>query len=355
MADRNSPKTGAAGPLDALGTNPFTFDSLVYPSDIESLAHCMTFNINVSDRSKDIKGIDGVKAEAIAPDTQSRSQKVRAGTELGSSLFGLGTQRKTKRIKKAISLYVPETMIFDQRQEYFTPSTLQTQGYFYGEGLKMAGTVAGVSAAVLGTAIGSIEGLGVGIIPGAIGGVLAGLAVKGTANFVGQKLEDFTNNFGSPGSQNDNILTEVTGYAVNPMIEVVYGTPNLRTFQFDFSFAPRSAQEADNVWNIIQTFREYQAPEFAGSGKGFSGIFGAFFVPPAEFDITFFRQDDTGSFVQNNNIPGISTCVLTESNTNYAPENQWVTFKDGMPVHITLRLVFMEIDIITRERIRSGF
>ena len=333
MADRFTPKSGAAGPLDALDQDPFGVDTYTYPMNINTLAHAMLFNINVSDKSTYVSGTSSTnEALATSGTSQSRSQQLRNGQILGleATLGGkkIGTQRKTKRIQKSVALYTPETIVFDQNQQYNTP--------------ELTPLVGDIASRVVGGAIGLMEGIashfgGLGAITGMVIGGTAGAGVGALTNPTGEVA---------------TIGQIATGYAINPVIEVLYGHPELRQFQFDFNFAPESRVEATNIFNIIQTFRMFSAPEFVGTGKGISG---AFFIPPAEWDITFLRQDTTGSFIQNTNIPTISTCVLTTINVNYTPDGQWITLVDGFPAHIQMRLSFMEIDIMTADRIDAGF
>ena len=140
----------------------------------------------------------------------------------------------------------------------------------------------------------------------------------------------------------------LTGYSINPIIEVLYNAPELRTFQFDFTFAPKNSEEKNHVMQIIKEFRKHQAPEVAQNGM--------FFKPPSEFDILFRYKDDYGKFYENPNLPRISTCVLRKININYSPQNQFVTFHDGAPVQIQLRLEFQETELITRDLITTyGF
>jgi hypothetical protein len=95
-------------------------------------------------------------------------------------------------------------------------------------------------------------------------------------------------------------------YSSNPMLEMIYKSPNFRQFQFDFTFYPRDEKEALEVQKIIERLRFHQAPELA-SAQGF-------LIPPSEFDIKFYYGSS-----QNPNIPAIATCVLTNIDVNYAP------------------------------------
>ena len=140
------------------------------------------------------------------------------------------------------------------------------------------------------------------------------------------------------GGGKTQIAMGLTGYAVNPQIEVLYVSPKLRAFQFDFTFAPKSSKEAKNVIDIIGSLKFHSAPEILG------GYSGRYFVPPATFDIGF----------SNKNLGRISSCALDRLNVDYAP-NGYITFKDGMPVYIRLQLSFKELEFITKEKVKEGY
>lgn len=290
-------------PLQALEENKYKSERYQYPENIESLAHAVIFYINVHNNSKTLQ--QEAAAENTNVLTSSTSNVLREktggiqGAEVKLPVVGkIGTLRKTTRILTNIALYVPETLVFDYAQSYATPSLTE-----YAE-----------------SAISKALGMFSERLAKTVSGVI----------------------------QTTKTLAPLTGYAVNPAIEVLYSAPTLREFQFDFNFAPRSETEANQVMEIIRQFRLHQAPEVSEHS------YGMFFVPPSEFDIQF-QMNENGSFKENPNIPRISTCVLKAINVNYSPNNQFVTFTDGVPVQIQMRLQFTEIDMITRDRVELGF
>lgn len=144
-----------------------------------------------------------------------------------------------------------------------------------------------------------------------------------------------------------------TGVAQNPMLEVLYSSPSLRSFRFDFMFWPKSQEEAVKVQEILELFRFHQAPEILPNSGGF------FLVPPSEFDIKFYYAGK-----ENPNIPRISTCVLENIDIDYAP-NGFSAFEvvgndtpsvggTGMPVGIRLSLQFKETIVLTKAFFRPG-
>jgi len=320
-------------PLNTLVNNPYGFSSLNYPSDIENLSHAMLFNVMIQDSTRDLSANKSQLAQG--PNGQpvgSRTAELTKGNLLGLS-------RRTKRSKTAISLYVPETVVFDDRQSYQQMNMLDTLG--------IAGTGAATllskapSATRSEAAIGAVAGAAAALSGSRMAEAgLRFLGSSGAGGFLGRLAADATS------VSNLKTAANIVGFAINPVIEVLYQNPQLRSFNFDFVFAPRSSKEADNVWSIIYQFRRHSAPELLAMGT--------MFIPPSEFEITFLRKTGTG-FAENTNIPRISTCVLETVQTDYASVGNFTTFTDGMPVQIRMRLSFKELNIITREAIDRGY
>jgi hypothetical protein len=142
------------------------------------------------------------------------------------------------------------------------------------------------------------------------------------------------------------------GFVTNPALEVLYSSPALRSFRFDFMFYPRSVKEGKEVQNILDRLRFHQAPELLGS-QNVGGLGGFFMVPPSEFDIKFYYNG-----LENPNIPKISTCALETIDIDYAPNGfsayevpsgQYATKGGtGMPVGIRLSLQFKELEMLTK-------
>jgi hypothetical protein len=188
------------------------------------------------------------------------------------------------------------------------------------------------------SAVEAYEKGGVGGAAGSIGKTavegITQVAVQGVANALGS-------------GQTGQAILASTGRVINPMLEMVYKSPAFRTFQFDFTFYPRDEREALEVQSILERFRFHQAPELLAGSEGF-------LVPPSEFDIRFYYGGNL-----NPNIPGVTTCVLTSIDINYAPngfaayevpgENGPELGRTGMPVAIQLTLQFQEVTYLTKK------
>lgn len=359
-----------AGPLATLVNNPYQFSSLNYPIDIENLSHAMLFNINVHDNSNDLNKRETPAENATGQTAGFQSRRDRNLQNTPS------LTRKFTRIKRAISLYMPDTIVVDNRQNFETPSLLEKLG--------IVGTslVAGTQA--LTESFGQAGNLAIGLTGGAAAAAAAvGAAMERagvtrnrslTVSGAAMGLSKFDRGVLTPALRT---ATSLFGYALNPVVEVLYVSPLLRAFNFDFIFSPKSAKEADDVWKIIYEFKRHSAPEFLNNSQsGVGSLVNYIMIPPSQFEITFLRKGQSksnpnpdadpneringsagtgGGFVENTNLPRLSTCVLQDVMVDYTPTGGFVTFDDGMPVQIRMRLSFIETNIITREMVDEGY
>jgi hypothetical protein len=256
----------------------------------------------------------------ISPATGLISSLVSQISQSATTL-GLSGTRTIQRTTDAIALYTPDTLTFTQNQNY---SDLSLSGFL----------AAGAST------LGSLDDL------------LKNAQAMSSMDPSGAK--GFLNNvspfiaYALRGSDlGRSLFTTVTGKVVNPLLDMIYTSPEFRNFRFEFMFYPRSVNEAKNVQDIIQKLKFHQAPEIDTRNSGF------FMIPPSEFDIKFYYNG-----VENPNIPKISTCVLTSIDVDYAP-NGFTAYelpnepkpeyaKTGMPVAIRLSLQFKETEILTK-------
>ena len=350
-----------AGPLATLSNNPFKFSAYNYPDDIERLSHAILFNINVHEQSADLKpgGREKeIKGSFVDFDGQISRDNFKSRQSKLSQGQSLGLTRKYKRVARAISLYVPDTVVFDNSHRYETPSLLEKLGFLGTAGATALSGGTGINLDSLRDAV----GLGNALLPPGVES-----AARQVANAVGATAAGAAVAFGATAGSNFERRTvlpavravaQAAGYALNPIIEVLYVQPALRNYNFNFVFSPRSQKEADMVWQIIYEFRRHSAPEFTNIGVPGLGelgnIKGLFLIPPSEFDITYLRKTPSG-FIENTNMPRMSTCVLSQVMVDYASAGQFATFEDGMPIQITMTLHFIELNIITREAIDKGY
>lgn len=222
-----------------------------------------------------------------------------------------------------INLYTPDTVQIDQKASY---STMDTTHVFGTAGL---GEEAGSKVSTYQEAFNN----------GGIGSVMT----KGATDPLAQELLGKTlSNTPVFNGGMDQYLLAKGGSAINPQLEVVFTKMEFRTFQFAFTFTPRSKSEADAVKKIIQQFRFHAAPEIDRNGSG------RYFVVPSVFNIEYMFENGP-----NKNLHKFAPCVLTGIVVDYAGDVGWVTHDDGMPVKTSLILKFQETEILTKESIMS--
>lgn len=235
---------------------------------------------------------------------------------------GTGFVRTINRTTESVTLYMPDTLQFDYRQNF---SDLQTNAGLIGQG------IAGVSSI--------IEALKKQDTAGELGNLAAFFGTSALTDIAGSDAVTAA-------------AATALGLVKNPGLELLYSSPEFRTFQFDFRFHPRDENEAREVMRIIDSLRYHQAPEIKGGTGGY------FLVPPSEFDIKFYYNG-----VENPNIDRVSTCVMTNLMVNYAPEG-FSAYEvpgqltpglgaTGTPVTIQLTMMFKETQIVTKETFRT--
>ena len=271
-------------------------------------------------------------------------QGLVAAAELGTKLGGtvseslkgmITTVRKESPRNKLVAklaIYMPDTLFFNQRNNYIDRSF----DYVFG---KLG------QAAQIGSAIGKdlSEGISSGTTSGMVNSLLRSPAGRELA---GRTLGGV---IGSQGDALEQGLLKGAGFAINPQVELFFTGVDRRTFQFDFRFNSRSAKETEQIQGIIKALRKHAAPTLPGQGSG------RYWIPPSIFDITFCYSSPEKGWMVNDKLPKINRCVLETIDVNYNGSGKYITYEDGQPIDIEVRLQFRETDIMTRAEIEAGY
>ncbi len=132
-------------------------------------------------------------------------------------------------------------------------------------------------------------------------------------------------------------------------MELAFKGIGKRQFSYEFKMMPRSQAEADQIQEIIYAFKFNMMPEFVGDTKGRK------LKVPNTFDIQYMYQNAENSYLNK-----VSTCFLEKMDVSYGGE-RYKTFDASStnagapPVETTISLNFLEIELITRERVAEGF
>lgn len=302
-------------PYDAnLGQSKYDFTHRVFPSDLGEQSyngHYMVINVNVQNGTRFSGSVTNQNGNAVNTFTKLPQElsKVDAlklyidskwKTEGGEELNNVGViPRQTRRIVESIALYMPNTVVFDTNNDYEDVGLTDI-----GKGLVQTAS---------------------GFIPGSAGKMVNKVLSAG----------------GAAVTQGSKFVQR----PINPRVEVLFRNTIQRTFQFDFLFAPECVEDSVAMHQIIKTLRFHAAPEYVG---GYTGAF--MYVPPSEFDITFYNRGK-----ENTMLPRINTCALSKINVDFAPQGIYSTFSNGSPVAARMQLEFRELEVVSKLRILQGF
>ena len=343
-------------PISSLDSNPLSFGSYQFPKDVfenQQLGHYMVFYINAQDRSKykymsPRKGAQGpIRPGTVGTQSAFAREKWKYNRATGrnlatggadllesnrnsASLQGVTAKFKTTtRISDSIALYLPAN-VTDNLSARYDDSPTGIMG-MAAKDMKEFSDIARQTGKK------DYEELG-----------LRGAAALKTFS------EEALKRFGSALAESlagaegaIPLANRVFGQADNPFVEVFFNTMNVRSFTYNFNFAPRNEDETNEIQQIIQLFRFHMAPELQLDNS-------RYYTLPATFDIHYMFKAENDAGYENDYFNRIGTCVLENVSTNYTP-NGVKSFGDGAPTQITMSLTFRETEVLTKEKINAGY
>ena len=299
-------------PSQKVRENPLSFSPVQYPLDLGSneLGHYILF-----------------ESGFIGYSPQTSSFRASANT-VATGPAGMGGKRTPK-----ITAKTPNHSITTSGIALYMPNSVKvgyTQNYDSDTETGLAGT-----AEQAGMAIGNAEGAAA-KVEAALQGIVGGVATQ---------AKEILGEFISLAGAGDPVrfAAKRAGVAVNPRNEAFYSSPSQRTFQFEFDFWPRNMKEAEAVEKIIAVFKYNSAPGFAD--KTLHSVF----TIPNYWKISYMYNNG-----ENKHLNKIGACYCTDVQVDYAPDGQYTTFENGMPVHTKMVVSMLEDRIITKQDIEAG-
>jgi hypothetical protein len=152
---------------------------------------------------------------------------------------------------------------------------------------------------------------------------------------------------GSEISQNDiisyfagqaagaNIFTRSTGKVINPNLELLFRGPQMRSFNYNYTFTPRDPDEAKVIKTIIKHFKKTMAVQRGG----------LFLKTPNVYKLQYVYAGGG----QHPFLNKIKTCALTNFNVQYTPDGSYMTYKDGSMTSYSVSMQFSELTPIYNE------
>lgn len=151
----------------------------------------------------------------------------------------------------------------------------------------------------------------------------------------------------------------ISGLVLNPRLEKVFKAKDFRTFSFSWEFYPKNSDEAQQIKDMIETFRYHANPSYDEELVGKEGSSAKIILrAPAEFTVRFLSTNPNpnyGGFVENEYIPKIARLACSSITVDYSVNGVFSTFRDNAPTAVTLTMSFQEIETLTREAVDKGY
>ena len=352
-------------PTGLLSDDPLSYATFSYPLDVQNNfqnGHYMLFYVNVQNKTKykyksqagkdvgdytqyttydqrsQVTTVHETKGANAAEVAYQKGRAMKSGKQIGESRF-IESGELTKDAKKGVTSAFNDTRrIQESIAIYLPPNVEDTTNAAYNDmRTGLAGFLAARGEQIASTQ--DAERIAKELL-GAAGGVLSGAALRAVSEVAEMAL-------GAEGTT--QLVNKAFGQADNPYMEVLFDAMQLRTFTYNFIFAPKNEKETEEVQKIIQIFRFHMAPELRGGQSRFLGL-------PSQFDIhyMYLPMGQTNEAKENLYYNRIATCVLQNCVTNYTPDGV-KSFEDGAPTKITMTLTFKETELLTKEKINQGF
>ena len=206
--------------------------------------------------------------------------------------------------------------------------------------------VAALAAA--GSAAGGLTGIqGLGKL-GAFAGMLSNIGGEGMKNIIndpnsrsliGSAVASRILSMGGIEISPESILNRGLGVVPNSNMELLFNSPTLRSFVFNWKLAPRNAIEADQIRKIIRFFKQGMAVKTTSSTAGGASLL---LGTPNIFKLKYLTRDN----LQIQGLNRVKECAITGCSVNYTPEGTWAAYDDGQPVSTILTLRMQELEPI---------
>ena len=159
---------------------------------------------------------------------------------------------------------------------------------------------------------------------------------------LGIDRDDIAAYFAGQAVGNTSLFTRGTGKVLNPNLELLFGGPQLRQFNYNFRFTPREAREAREVKGIIKFLKKNMAP-IRMEGR-------LFLKTPNVFKLKYiFKNGRQHPFLNK-----IKRCALMNMQVDYTPDGSYMTYDDGSMTSYNVTMTFGELNPIYQEDFDSS-
>ena len=132
----------------------------------------------------------------------------------------------------------------------------------------------------------------------------------------------------------NEVLGRFAGQIINPNLELIFGGPTLRSFQYSFRLTPRNDKETQAVRSIIRFFKQGMSIKENPTNL--------FLSAPNVFQPRFYNKEGR----QHTFINTIKKCACTSFTVNYVPDNTFMTLPNSSMTAYEIGMSFQEMDPI---------
>jgi hypothetical protein len=171
-------------------------------------------------------------------------------------------------------------------------------------------------------------------------GVGGGVAATGNVAERTQKgagdVSSLVRNMFIDKAANANVASRIYGATANNNLELLFSNPNLRSFNFTFSFYPRGENEAVMVRRIIRAFKQSMSVKRSKTSL--------LLKAPHTFAISYVTAGGKAQPYLNS----FKECALTSCTVDYTPDGTYMTYggKEKSMTAYRLSLQFQELEPI---------
>ncbi len=150
------------------------------------------------------------------------------------------------------------------------------------------------------------------------------------------------------------VMEQKLGAVLNPYIVAAYkGPTDMRTHEFSFKMLPQDVNESKACIKIVNAFKKAMLPSHGGGDAKTSPSM--MFGYPDTFKITYYINGEKLPATSSNPMFNIGKSVLLACDLDFTTESVPLFFDQTQyPVTIAMKLSFMELEIMYRERIKEG-
>ena len=332
-----NPLTGPAAELAQRQQSKFCTKNLAYPAGVEGddqQGHYVIFEIleqnkaklksskgenKIAELKKEVKdSYEDTEAGAAqrqqALDNLEAAGRKRQG-EGGSSNSIQLSRGATTRISTMIALYMPASISVSYNSKF---------------GEQEIGALAGAAAGALDAFAGRGDADG-------------STALKGALDELGKGTETALLKVVDTAAPGATALVALEKGAVRtPKMELMFEGIGRREFSYEFTFIPKSEEEAATIKEIVYQFKFHMASNYTDDTFREMEI-------PSFFNIRYMYKNG-----MNEHLNKISTCALESMDVSYGAD-RFVAYEGGVPQTTKISLKFKEMEIITKDQIAQGF